>query len=50
MFNTLIEWNEDTKEEIVVTLKAAALLNRVDQQLPGSVAETLWCKLGDAEV
>ncbi len=50
MFNTLIEWDEDANEEIVVTLKAAALFNRVNKQLPGSVAETLWCKLGDAEV
>ena len=34
MPNTLIEWDEDTNEEIVVTLKAAVLFNRVDQQLP----------------
>lgn len=50
MPDTLIEWDAVTNEEIVVTLKAAALFNRVDQQLPESEAETLWCKLGDAEV
>lgn len=48
--DTLIEWDADTNEEIVVTIKAAALFNRVDQQLPESEAETLWCKLSDAEV
>ena len=43
MPDTLIEWDADTNEEIVVTLMAAALFNRVDQQLPESEAETLWC-------
>ena len=50
MPNTSIECDKDTNEKIVVTVKAAALFKRVDQQLPGSEADTLWCKLGDAEV
>jgi len=49
MSNTLVEWDADTNENILVALKVAALVDRLDQQLPKSEGETLCRKLGDAE-
>ena len=49
MPNTVVEWNAYTNEDILVVLKATALVDRLNQQLPELEAATLWRKLGDAE-
>lgn len=49
MTNTLVEWDAETNEDILVAPKAAALVNSRDQQLQESKVETLWRYLGNAE-
>lgn len=49
MPNTLVECDANTNEKLPVALKAAALLDRLHQQLPELEGETLCPQIGDTE-
>lgn len=50
MPNALVEWNTGANEDLPVSLKATAFVDRLHQQLLESDCEILSGQLGDAEV